>query len=203
MVGILAGAVGGLAWGGWRALQDPRLEAAAFTPADGARAQQKLLDLVHRPRSRGSGGPVVLSEQEVHALLAPRIADLADLPLREASAALVGDTLEVRGRLPLAVLLGEPPFAGLATLLPQAWLSRLLWLRVRTGVRIERVDTPRGRRFVRFDPTYVAIGRQRVPALLYRLLLPPSGVQLLRWPAPASVEDVRIEPGRVVIRTTS
>ncbi len=200
----LAVAVGGLGWAAWLALQDPGFETVGFTQADGARAQQKLFDIVRRSASPSSSGSrVTLTEREVDALISPRIGDMVALPVRDVQALLVADTLAVRCRMPLGAVLSEPPLSRLAVVLPQWSLARPVWIEVRARVRVERPIDARGRKFVRFDPTYLAVGRQRLPALFYRLVLPPSAMRPLRWPAPATVEDVRIEPGRIVIRTTS
>jgi hypothetical protein len=53
------------------------------------------------------------------------------------------------------------------------------------------------------DVDALVVGRQRVPALALRLLMDPGGVGLLRWPLPAHIESVTIEPGRAIIRTAS
>jgi hypothetical protein len=197
-------AVGGLGWALWQTLEDPGFEAVEFTQADGARAQQKLFDIVRRPASPSTAGSrVSLTEREVDALVSPRIGDAVGLPVRDVQAVLVADTLAVRCRMPLGALLGEPPFSRLAAALPAAALTRPVWIEVRGRVRVERPLEAHGRKFLRFDPTYLAVGRQRLPALFYRVLLPPSAMQPLRWPVPSTVEAVTVEPGRIVIRTTS
>jgi hypothetical protein len=59
------------------------------------------------------------------------------------------------------------------------------------------------RRALRLDVRRVVIGRQRVPAVLLRLLLDPSSLRLMRIALPPEVRTVRVERGRVLIETTS
>jgi hypothetical protein len=68
-------------------------------------------------------------------------------------------------------------------------------------VRAEIVTEPR--RALRLKARRVAIGRQRVPVVVLRLVLDPSSLRLMRIALPPHVETVRIKPGRVVIQGTS
>jgi hypothetical protein len=47
------------------------------------------------------------------------------------------------------------------------------------------------------------IGRQRVPAVVLRLVLEPASLRLMRIALTPEIRTVRIERGRVVIETTS
>jgi hypothetical protein len=63
--------------------------------------------------------------------------------------------------------------------------------------------SPGARRQLSLDVEDFAVGRQRLPAGMLRVLLDPAAVGLLRWPLPEHVERVSIEPGRVVIHGAS
>ena len=185
--------------GGWavvRLFEPPVVEAIRFAPDDGVRAQQKIFDLARR---RTRAAPVVLSEAELNAFVARHL-DPADLPFGEPALRLRGDDLaEIAGTVPLGRLLQESPLGALAQALPAGWLARPVWLTVR--MRAEIVTEPR--RALRLKARRVAIGRQRVPVVVLRLVLDPSSLRLMRIALPPNVETVRIEPGRVVIQGTS
>jgi hypothetical protein len=68
-------------------------------------------------------------------------------------------------------------------------------------MRADIVTEPR--RALRLSARRVAVGRQRVPVVVLRLMLDPSSLKLMRIVLPPNVETVRIEPGRVVIQGTS
>jgi hypothetical protein len=198
LVGVLAIGVlvAGAAWGVMRMLDTPTLEPVRYVPADGVRAQQKILDLVRR---RARPGGVVLTEAELNAFVSRHL-DPADLPLRDPVIRLRGnDVVEIAGALPLARLLHESPLGSLADALPAGWLARPVWLTVLARTTI--VTEPR--RVLRLDPQRVTIGRQRVPVIILRLVLDPSSLRLTRIGLPTEVQSVRIEPGRVVIEATS
>ena len=185
--------------GGWavvRLFEPPVVEAIRFAPDDGVRAQQKIFDLARR---RTRAAPVVLSEAELNAFVSRHL-DPADLPFGEPALRLRSDDLaEIAGTVPLGRLLQESPLGALAQALPAGWLARPVWLTVR--MRAEIVTEPR--RALRLKARRVAIGRQRVPVVVLRLVLDPSSLRLMRIALPPHVETVRIEPGRVVIQGTS
>ena len=192
-IGVL---VAGAAWGVMRILDTPALEPARYAPSDGVRAQQKILDLARR-RSRSGG--VVLTEAELNAFVSRHL-EPADLPLRDPMIRLRGDdVVEVAGTLPLARLLHESPLGSLADALPAGWLARPVWLTVLA--RTTLVMEPR--RVLRLDPQRVTIGRQRVPAIVLRLVLDPSSLRFTRIGLPTDVHAVRVEPGRVLIEVAS
>lgn len=188
-----------VAAGGWavvRLLQAPAVERVSSTPEDGARAQQKIFDLARRA---GRTGPVVLTEAELNAFVSRHL-DPADLPLRDPVIRLRGDDLaEIVGTVPLGRLLHESPLASFADALPGGWLARPVWLTVVTRVGL----TTESRRSLRLDARRVVIGRQRVPAVVLRLVLEPSSLRLTRIALPPAVQAVRIERGRVIIQVTS
>jgi len=198
--------VGGGAWGAFRALQEPELPPVSTTEAEGIRGQKKLVEVIRRGSARrgGDGEPIVLSEQELNAFLSRHLAEAAELPLREIRVHLPATgVVEFGGRLPLRHLVREPPLSSLAGSIPTGWLESNVWLQVRVRPRIERAATRSGRLYLRLDVVGFAVGRLPLPTLLARLLLDPATLGVLRWPVPAGVESVTIEPGRVVIRTAS
>ena len=184
--------------GGWVALrlgQSPDIDVPATTQADNARAQRKILDVL---RGRTQRAPVTLSERELNALIARGVAD--EIPFSTPGARLSrGGTLDFAGRLPARHLLGERPLSALRGLLPERWLDRPVWLHVRARVTVEHGTRP----YARLQVQEFQVGRQRLPVLFLRLFLDPASLTLLRVPLPDNVEDIRIEPGQVVIRTAS
>lgn len=200
-------AVGGTLWGAFRAFQEPEFHMPAGTPADGVRVQQKFFEIARRggrPGRSGSAEPVSLSEPEVNAFLSHHLADAAELPLTDIGVRLVGDgVVEVAGRLPLRHLLSEPPVSAAADLLPERWLGRPVWLRLRARVRVEPGAARGERRYLRLDLEEFKVGRQRLPAPTLRHLLSPAALRVLRWQVPNGVEAITIEAGRAVIRTAS
>jgi hypothetical protein len=194
--------VGAVGAGGWVVLrlgQSPDIQIPATTQADNARAQRKVADLLRR---RGQASPdgkaVVFNEQELNALIARGVAQ--EIPLATPVARLPeGGRLQFAGRLPLRHLLEERPFSRLTTVLPQPWLDRPVWLQVYARVSLEHAPRP----YARLSIDEFHVGRQRLPVLLLRLLLDPGSLTLLRLPLPDNVEDIRIEPGHVIIRTAS
>lgn len=207
---LIATLIAGIVGTGWmvlRALQDPDLPTVTITAEDDARAQHKLYDLVRRENAgadKPEREPVVLTEAEVNAFLSRHLATTAELPLEEIRARLPGRGLvELAGRVPLGSLLGEWPLSGLGTVLPSRWLAHRVWLQLRAQVRIEPGFPDGRRRYVRLDVDRFAVGQQRLPVVLLRLVLDPAALRLLRWRLAGSVDAISVEPGRVIIRTPS
>jgi len=186
-----------------RATDAPDVILPVTTAADGLRAQQKLFE-VARGQSRGSSKEVALTEAELNAFLSRHLADAAELPLTAMAVRLVGqDLVEFAGRLPSRHLASELPLASVRDLLPARWLERPIWLSVRARVGIERGASQGERRYLRLDVERFALGRQRLPSVLVRLMFSPATVRMLRWQLPDTVASVSAEPGRVVIRAAS
>jgi hypothetical protein len=176
-------------------LADPAIGIPATTQADGARAQRKLFDL-GRPRT----GETVFTEAEINALLARHLVEARGVRLAAPSVQLIGeDRFVVRAQSPLRQLLEEAGLGVAADILPSRWATRPVWLRVGARTRIE--DGPR--RQLRIDVDEFAVGRQRLPAPALRLLLDPAAVGLLQWTLPEHVQNVGIEPERVVVQTVA
>ncbi|OLC30518.1 MAG: hypothetical protein AUH81_19975 [Candidatus Rokubacteria bacterium 13_1_40CM_4_69_5] len=205
LVVLLVGGFAGLFWFVLGVFQQPDLQTVAANPADWRSAQQKIYALARRSRA-GSGRvaePTVLSEGEINAFLSRQLADAADLPLAAVTVRLRDDgAVEFRGRVPLRAVLTEPPMPPLVEMLPPRWLERPLWLHLRARARLELAGG-RQRRYLRLDVTHFWLGQRRLPAFLFRLIVNPATLRLLRSPVPETIEGLVVEPGRVVIRTAS
>jgi hypothetical protein len=190
---LLVGAVGGVI----RMLADPEVTPAPVAAADGSRAQSKLLDLA-RPSKRGE--TVTLSEAEVNALLARHLVEARGVRLSAPSARLIGgDRLVLNAQSSVRQLFDEVSLGLVADVLPSRWQARPVWVHVGARVRVDGGP----RRQLRMDVDEFAVGRQRLPSPLLRVMLDPASVGLLQWSLPSHVERVGIEPGRVVIRTAA
>jgi hypothetical protein len=173
------------------------LTVSRSSQADGSRAQQKLFDLARPPKRAET---VTLTEAELNALLARHFVEARGVRLSSPSTRLVGgDRLILNAQSPLRQLFDEASLGALADALPAGWQARPVWLHLGARVRVEA----NGRRHLRMDVDEFAIGRQRLPAPLLRLLIDPASVGLLQWGLPDHVERVWIEPGRVVVQTAA
>jgi hypothetical protein len=204
LIVILMGATG-LCWLGFQAFREPEFHAPVTAAQDGLQAQRKIYEIVRaRSGRRMAAEPVVLTQGELNAFLSHHLAEAAEVPLSDIGLRLAADgTVELLGRLPLAHHVTEPPLSGFAGVLPAILLGRPVWLTMRARVRLEPSLTRRERRYLRLDVYEFAVGRQRLPALLHRILLDPQTLQVLRWPVPGSIEAITVEAGRVVIRLAS
>lgn len=186
-----------------RATQAPDVVLPVTTAADGLRAQQKLYDIV-RGQPRAGSKEIALTEAELNAFLSRHLADAAELPLTGLVVRLAGrDRVEFAGRLPARHLAAELPLASVRDLLPARWLDQPVWLSVRARVGTERGASREERLYLRLDVERFALGRQRVPSMLVRLMFSPATLRILRWQLPETVASVAAEPGRVVIRVAS
>lgn len=191
LTSLLVGGALGAIWVAARSLQEPRLDIHPVTAADSARAQRKIFDAAQ------GAAEVVLSEREVNAFLSR---NLGDLPVASPSAHLLeADTVELVGRVPLRRVVAEPPFGALGNALPARVLDRPIWLGVRARVAVDSWP----RRSLRLDVREFRVGRQRWPVTLLRLMVDPALLAALRWPVPGTIESVRIEPDRLVIRSVA
>lgn len=199
---LAAGGVAGSVWVTIRLVDTPSLDHPGWTPADSAGAQDKLARLL-RPSGRREPRPVsvTLSEREVSAFLARHLGPATDLALADVAVDLPEPGMAVvAGQLPLRTLLGQTPLAGLAQRVP-GWVDRPVWVVVEARPRLE--SGGRGqRRYLRLEVERLYVGRQRLPAVLLRLLLEPPALNVLRWPVPPAIEALSVEPGRVVLRGT-
>lgn len=185
-----------------RAMDEPDIVLPVPGAADGIRAQQKLYDVALG--SRGGAKEIMLTEAELNAFLARHLADAAELPFTGMVVRLVGqDVIEFVGRVSARHLLSELPLASLGSLLPARWIDRPAWLSLRARVGLERGASREQRRYLRLDVERFALGRQRLPSVLVRLLFSPATLRIFRWRLPDTVESLRVGPGRVVIRTAS
>jgi hypothetical protein len=190
-------------WAWSRLVQEPEVPAAAGSPEDGLRGQQKIFDVVRGGAGRGRGGPhaVVMSEAELNSFLSRNLVEVAKMPITVRAVRLAGDGIvEFKGLVALRDVLSASLLAGLV---PEAWLERQVWLHLTARASLEVGATRSQRRYLRFDLQRVAIGRQALPGF-FRWLLPSPGIQgLLRWRMPDSVESITIDSGTVVIKTAS
>jgi hypothetical protein len=147
---------------------------------------------------------ITLSESDVAAFLSHEAAQATDLSVRDLRVRLPeAKTVDLAARIRLGDLLMEPPAARLASALPKPWLERRVWIHVRGAARLEPGGAGGRRRYLRLDVGEFSIGRQRLPTALLRLLFDPAALRILRWPLPRDVEDVTIEPGRIIVRSAS
>jgi hypothetical protein len=196
-LGVAALIVGGLVGATIRMITPPSGGDPVTTAADGTRAQRKLFDLARESRR---GETITLTEGELNALLARHLVDARGLRMGGLSARLVGgDRLELHGRSSVGAILEEASLGAAAAVLPASWQARPVRLHVGARVRID-AGPPRQ---LRMDVDEFAVGRQRLPVFTLRLLVDPATVSLLRWRLPDHVEQVSVEPGRVIIRTAS
>src|SRR5262245_46940649 len=193
--------VGVALWFSWGLFDRPQVEHEVGSSADGRRAQQKLFTLATTgaaPRS-DKKVTVTLSEAELNAFLVRHLA--TELPLADGGVRLVGNGIvEITGRVPLHAAFGDAPSAILR-LLPGDWDDMPVWLQLRGHVRLESGAARDDRRRLRLDADALSMGRRRLPvAVLYVL---PDGplLRATRWPVPAAVESVVVEPGQVTITT--
>jgi hypothetical protein len=201
---VVLGAIGAAGWAGLQMLRQPDevVAPAAATREDAARAQEKLYAIVTGRGRASGGGAVVITQAELNAFLARNLVEIGDLPVSDTSVILGTEGLvEIRGRLPLSYLVKEVHGDALASILPSSWLERRVSVTLVANVRVEAA--PGTRRYLRLDVRRFSIGRQPLPAMTPRLVLAPSALRWFRWSLPGTVEDVRVEKGRVVVRTAA
>ncbi len=203
---ILGAVAGGILWGGIQALRDPEVPPISTAAADGVSAQHKIFEIARRGARRGGRDtePVVLSEGELNAFLARHLGESTELPLTDIALRLAdGGVAEFHARLPLRHIVTEPPLSLIGGILPPGWLDGRVWLRVGVRPRLESDAARRARRYLRLEVTDFAVGRQRLPAVLLRVVLDPAALRVLRWPIGDGIDAVSVEAGRVVVRTAS
>lgn len=192
----------GAVWMATRMGAPPEGAVAKGTVEDAQRAQQKVFRIMAAGRDQGGyGQEIVLTEQEINALLARNL-EPSSLPLRDLAVRLpAAGTAEIVGHLPLGVLAREvaPAVAGA---LPASWAGHPIWLVLRGTPAIEGEGAGR-RRVLTLEVREVHVGRQRIPVLALRLLLEPGRLGRLRLPLPARVESVAAERGRILVRIRS
>jgi len=202
-LGLLLGLGGAALWAGSRLAQEPDVPVAQGSAEDGARAQQKIFDLLRgeAPKARGRPHEVVLTEAEINRFLSRNLIEAAGMPVVVRAVRLAGDgVVEFKGSLPLRDVMSAAP---VASLLPSVWLDRPCWLHLEAKASLEVGAGRKQRRYLRLDVQRFAIGRQRLPRTLLRLLAGPRVQELLRWRMPESVEGLTIDPGALVIKTSS
>jgi hypothetical protein len=202
----LLGVGGAALWVGSRLAQEPDVVAAQGSPEDGLRAQQKIFELIRGEDSRARSRPhqVVVTEAELNRFLSKNLVEVAKMPVAVRAVRLAGDgVIEFKGLLPLRDLLSASPLMPLENIVPAAWLERQVWLHLNARASLELGAARSQRRYLRFEVLRFAIGRQPLPGAFLRLLPNPAVQALLRWRIPESVEGLTIDPGAVVIKTSS
>ncbi|MBI3635598.1 MAG: hypothetical protein HY216_05185 [Candidatus Rokubacteria bacterium] len=193
LAGIAGGIVAGAGWTLKTTSEPPALAPPPTTVADGRRAQQKLYDI-----ARHAGGEVTLTDREINALLSRHLAETPRMPLAGMIVGLpAAGEVELAGRVPLSRLVGET----VVSYLPTRWGQRSAWIFLRGRVSVERADGDA--KELHLDVREWRLGRQRLPAWLFGAALDRETRRVLRWPLPATVESVAIEPGRLTVRTAS
>jgi hypothetical protein len=140
-----------------------------------------------------------LSVAERNAFVSRNI-DHNDMPLDQPVVFLRdGDIVEIVGQVPLRRLVGDSPVGIVAGMLPDRWGAWPVSVDISARAQLER----RTRTQLRLVVERVTLGRQRLPALALRLLFDPARLRFVRMTLPDTVADIRIQSGRVVIRTTS
>lgn len=182
---------------------EPEVQITPFTTSDGYRAQQKLYEIVLRDAKRSSrADPIVFSERELNAFLSRHLMDAAELSFSPISVALLPDnTIEFRGRTVLKNLMQGIPFAQIVPYLPRTRVDQPVWVRVRGRLKLERGAVRREREYGRLEVTEFALGTQPIGAWVLTLMLGRAGQNALQWQVPSVVESIRVEDGRLVIRT--
>jgi hypothetical protein len=202
-VGLLLSLGGAALWAGSRLAQEPDVPAAQGSAEDGARAQQKVFDLIRgeAPKARGRPHEVVLTEAEINRFLSKNLVEAAGMPVAVRAVRLAGEgVVEFKGLLPLREVLSAAP---VASLVPAAWLDRRCWLHLEVRASLEVGTARKQRRYLRLDVERFAIGRQRLPGRLLWILAGPRVQELLRWRMPESVDGLTIDRGTLVIKTSS
>lgn len=204
--GITLGFVAGTYWLISGALYEPPpAGGSAPGPARVAELALEQALRVHRaPQDRrGTGAPpapttVILKEADLAGFLAKHLPSVAETPLAVKRLALRLGRAELLLQLPARAVVGSWLPGFVEALLPRTWPHRPLWLRVEGTIRVESGGVT-GRRYLRTELTSLWVGQRRLPTATLYLVLDPAGLGLLQWPLPPRIDDVRIEPGRVLI----
>jgi hypothetical protein len=207
---VLAAVALGLAAGGYWLVSGTLLEPPQVSgSAPGSPRQAELaLERAFRAQvaARGLGGSgrrhpvtVALGEADVAAVLAKHLPSASEMPLAVRSLALTAERFELVVQLPARALVAPWFPRVLMALLPGPWRDRPVWVRLQGAVRVESGAMSR-RPYLRTEPTGFWLGRRRLPTGVLRLVLSPASLGLLQWPLPPQVEDVRLEPGRLLVR---
>ena len=192
--------IGGGAWCLVQMGRMPDLVPVPIGPADGARAQQKIFELVRRTDA-GRPYTVSLSEREVNAFVRRHLGGDVDLPLQDVTVRLPAEgQAEIVGPVAVRQLCASAPCSVLTPILPERVLQHRVWITLVTRVAVETPDVARARHRVRLDVSRFHVGRLRLPAVMVRVLFDPSALGFLRWPLPPVIQDVRIEPGRLILQ---
>ena len=202
----LLGLGGAALWVGSRLSQEPDLVAVQGTPDDGIQAQQKIFDLIRgESRSRSRPRQVVLTEAELNRFLSKHLVEVAKMPdRRPGRSPHRGWSRRIQGALaapgpPVGIDLHaarEPrsaSVAGATSLAPSRRQGQ-----PGSGSDSEPAPLPSIRRSCASrsaDSRYRGFSCGSCRTRAFR--------GSLRWRMPESVEGLTIDPGVVVIKTSS
>lgn len=169
-----------------------------YTPADGYRAQQKLIEVVLAEfRSFPRREPVVLTTQELNAFLARHLAEQENMLFSPLIVGLKPGTVEIQGKTALKNLFKGFPLSSLPDYLPSASMNRPVWVTIRGRVSVEQRWG--GRQYGRLAVDEFRLGKQEMGAWLLTVLLGRERGTLLTWQLPTAVDRITIQEGKVVI----
>lgn len=170
-----------------------------WTVSDGQRAQQKILELIHRDTGKSSRTiPVVFSEREINAFLARHLDESARIHFSPLVVKLDRGMVVVQGMTPLRFLMREAPFRYLAKFLPASRVNGPVWVVFQGRVRIDPGKVRRDRKYLRIEPTEFRIGTRDVGTWFLPWMV---GRELFRWGVPNVIDGVLVEDGFATVIT--
>jgi hypothetical protein len=180
----------------------PDTQPTRYSRADGLAAQQKLYEVVLRQSGRSSRqDPVVITEQEANAFLANHLAEAAGLPFNPIMVRFATGQLEMQGQTPLRNLLQGPPFAQLLPYISDSRLDHPIWVTIRGRIILEPKGVRGDRTYGRIELSNFQLGKQELGGWLLSLMLGPTSQRIMRWQVPAVVQEIEVQPGKLVIAT--
>lgn len=180
----------------------PDTQPTRYSRADGLSAQQKLYELVLRQSGRSSRqDPVVITEQEANAFLANHLAEAGGLPFDPIMVRFTAGQLEMQGQTPLRNLLQGPPFAQLLPYVSDSRLDYPIWVTIKGRILLEAKGLRGDRTYGRIELSNFQLGKQELGGWLLSLMLGPTSQRMMRWQVPAVVQEIEIQPGKLIIAT--
>jgi hypothetical protein len=180
----------------------PDTQPTRYSRADGLAAQQKLYEVVLRQSGRSSRqDPVVITEPEANAFLANHLAEAAGLPFNPITVRFAAGQLEMQGQTPLRNLLQGPPFAQLLPYISDSRLDYPIWVTIKGRIILEPKAVRGDRTYGRIELSNFQLGKQELGGWLLSLMLGPTSQRIMRWQVPAVVQEIQVQPGKLVIAT--
>lgn len=176
-----------------------RVPTPEWTVLDGQRAQQKILELIHRDTGKSSRTiPVVFSEREINAFLARHLEESERGQFSSLVVKLDPGMVVLRGMTPLQSLMQEAPFRYLTNFLPASRVNGPVWVVFQGRVRIDSGKVRKDRKYLRIEPTEFRIGTQDVGTWFLSWMVGPK---LFRWRVPNVIDGVLVEEGFATVIT--